>query len=191
MSVRRLVPIALSGALALATSPALAQEAPAAPDPAPATTAAQQKDAPAASHTDWHMVGAIVSYSLAAVALGTYGYSYVRVRNVENDQGYQQYKNGPFTPAPPTDVCQAAKSGMVVQGAPSPGHIASLCSEAKTFQVVGIVSLVTAVAGIGTGTALLLTRPAPERAAAVPAPRLALTPVIGVHSAAAELDYRF
>lgn len=191
MSVRQLGPLALSCALALAAWPARAQETLAPPTSESGAPSPPKKDTTALPSTDWHLVGAIAAYSLAAVASGTFVYAEVRTRQISNDDGFQAYKRGNLPEQYDSDVCQGAKDGVVVDGAPSPDHIASLCSQADKLKVVGIVSVVTAIVGIGTGTALLLTRPSPEKAAVAREPRLALTPIIGVHGAAAQLDFRF
>ena len=137
--------------------------------------------------SDWHMIGAIAAYSLAAVAGGTFAYTLVRTHQLQNDRGYQQYRQG-FSSG---NVCDHAASGDIGINGMSPGHASSICSASDTLHTLSIVSVVTAVVGIGTGTALLLTRPSTKDTAAAQTPRLAFSPVIGVYGAAAQFDYRF
>lgn len=186
-SLRHLGPLALSGAVTLAAWPAQAQKATAASTTTRTAPPAPRQDKASDSGSDWHVIGAIAAYSVAALATGGYFYTLVENHQLQSDQGYTNYAAG-FSSG---DVCDHARNGDTALTGASADHAASICDRSDTMHTLSLVSVVTALVGVGTGTALLLTRPSPGEAAAARAPRLALTPVIGVHGAAAQLDYRF
>ena len=82
------------------------------------------------------------------------------------------------------DVCDEAKKGTIVTGAPAPSGISDQCSTAATFQVLQFVFLGAGVVSAGIGTYLILSSDSGsesagarrQRRAARFAPRLAIGP---------------
>ncbi len=138
----------LSAAVLTAT---LAQAQPA-PAPPATTTVASPADppnapiAPAAAEPgpDWQLIGGIAGIvlgtGLAVVGL----YSTLRVTDINDDSDFNAYRSR--IPSN-RNACEAARDGEQVSatGQPDPGHIADLCDEGETLQILQGIAIPTSL----------------------------------------------
>jgi hypothetical protein len=105
---------------------------------------------------DAPLVAGIVTAVLGAGFLAVFGVSYTKVQSLNDDAGFQAYRQG-F--APNENVCDTAGAGRVsaTPGAATPQQVSDICSEAKTFEVLEFVSLPLGTGMVGLGAFLIFS----------------------------------
>ncbi|RLB47571.1 MAG: hypothetical protein DRI90_26185 [Deltaproteobacteria bacterium] len=150
---RRARTLGVLSATVLTATLAQAQQAPPPTTTDTAASPTEPTQTPVAPATvepgpDWQLLGGIggliVGASFAVMGL----YSFVRVNDIGDDGDFIAYQSR--IPSD-RDACDAAHAGEQVSttGQPDPGHVADLCDEADTLQVMQGISLpATLLAGV-------------------------------------------
>jgi len=127
-------------------APVSAQQAsPAAqPQPASTVTLAGAPTEEAESPTDWQLIGGIAGLTVGAAFAVMGIYASVRVNDISDDAELDAYRAR--IPAG-RNACEAARAGEQVSatGSPDPGHVADLCDEAESLEVLQGIAIPTAV----------------------------------------------
>jgi len=102
--------------------------------------------APAAAEPgpDWQLIGGIAGLVVGAGAAVMGVYSFVRVNEISDDNDFNTYRSR--IPSS-RDACDAARAGEQVSttGQPDPGHVADLCDEGETLQIMQGIALPSSV----------------------------------------------
>jgi hypothetical protein len=141
----------------------------------------------------------VMGWSALGMGLALTGggiYSMVRVRQTDNDEGFDRYRRG-F--GADQDVCDEARAGnpSAVPGAATPDQARQLCSTASTFQTLQYVFLGLGAVSTGAGIYLLVRNPNPPATAANQSPaaqgrlRWDVTPRVGRSAANVDLRVEF
>ncbi|MEZ4230645.1 MAG: hypothetical protein R3B89_15830 [Polyangiaceae bacterium] len=89
----------------------------------------------------------------AALLVGAV-YSAIKVNSINNDDGFDRYRN---SVSEGEDVCDSADAGKTFVGAPDPSEISDQCSSASTFQTLQFVFAGAGAVIGGVGAYLFLT----------------------------------
>ncbi len=89
----------------------------------------------------------------AALVVGAI-YSAIKVNSINNDDGFDRYRN---SVSEGEDVCDTADSGKTFTGAPDPSEISDQCSTASTFQTLQFVFAGAGAVIGGVGAYLFFT----------------------------------
>lgn len=162
-------------------------------DPTPTAAAAEAPtEAPRRDRRFVRRVFGWVAVGIGAALAGATVYSWIRLRQIADDDDYKNYRAS-FPPRSSengvANVCREAERGTLAAMDPAQGSLErrakSLCQEADALEVAQYVLLGGALVGAGTGTYLLLTsRPRP-------AGELSLQPRFDATSARLELSTAF
>jgi hypothetical protein len=141
------------------------------------------RDVPAPDGVDAQLYGGIVVSGVGAALLVVAGVAVSRIGQLEDDPGYDAYREG-FQEY--EDVCEQADAGATVPGAASPAEVQDICSEASRWEITSYVAVPGGIAMLGMGLYLALS----SDTAQIESP-VSVAPIIGPSTAGLTMTGRF